>query len=334
MQAIFRENREMRIQLKLARILLTVALVTSFAGCAGQTIYRGTPAASLSDEQLVEELVSAVQGLGVAINRTQYLMAVRPEPAYVLTSSTTTFSGALNARYNAYTMPIGYGASTYGSVYGASSTQYHYTDVNAGARLGNAIATAITQARETAYRKRGQEVWAEFQRRAETRRAQTEQLIQEFFSAYPSLQSRRLLVAAVAPWAAAEGYTDSRQTLEPSREIIEGLSRGPGLSGTWYGLLSQTTRTDRDQEVAFNQFIRIALVEDDGKLVGKGQLGSGEVIELNGRVNGQQIAGAIANTTSAINVSSAGIAASSQITAEYAGSGAGQRLTGTVVFLR
>jgi hypothetical protein len=162
MQAIFRENREMRIPLKLARILLTVALVTSFAGCAAQTIYRGTPAANLSDEQLVEELVSAVQGLGVAINRTQYLMAVRPEPAYVLTSSTTTFSGALNARYNAYTMPIGYGASTYssvtGSVYGASSTQYHYTDVNAGARLGNAIATAITQAREAAYRKRGQEV--------------------------------------------------------------------------------------------------------------------------------------------------------------------------------
>jgi hypothetical protein len=142
------------------------------------------------------------------------------------------------------------------------------------------------------------------------------------------------LVAAVAPWAAAEGYTDGRQTLERSREIIEGLSRGPGLSGTWYGLLSQTTRIDRGQEVAFNQFIRIALVEDDGKLVGKGQLGSGEVIELNGRVNGQQIMGAVANTTSAINVSFAGIAASSQITAEYTGSGAGQRLTGTVVFLR
>ena len=93
--------------------------------------------------------------------------------------------------------------SVTGSVDGASSTRYHYTDVNAGARLGNAIATAITQAREAAYRKRGQEVWAEFQRRAEIRRAQTEQLIQEFFSAYPRLQSRRLLVAAVAPWAAA-----------------------------------------------------------------------------------------------------------------------------------
>jgi hypothetical protein len=235
-------------------------------------------------------------------------------------------------------MPIGYGASTYGnvtgSVYGRSSTQYQYTDVNAGARLANVIATAISQAQEAAYRKRGQEVWTEFQRRVEARRAHTEQLIQEFFSTHPDLMSRRLLVTAVAPWAAAEGYTDGRQTLERSREIIEGLARGPGLSGTWYGVLSQTTQTDRGQEVAFNQFLRLDLVEDDGKLGGKGMLGSGEVIELNGRVNGQQITGVVANTSSAINVSFAGIAASSQITAEYAGSGAGQRLIGTVALLR
>lgn len=328
----------MRIRLKLVHILLTVAFVTSLAGCVAQTTYHGTPVALLSDEQLIEELRSAVQGLGVTINETQYLMAARPEPAYVLTSSTTTFSGTLNARYNAFTMPVGYGASTYGSltgnVYGASSTQYHYTDVNAGARLGNAIATAISQAREAAYRKRGQEAWTEFQHRVETRRAQTEQLIQEFFSAHPGLRSRRLLVAAVAPWAAAEGYTDGRQTLERSREIIEGLVRGPSLAGTWYGILSQTTRTDHGPAVAFNQFLQIDLVEDDGRLIGTGKLGSGEVIELNGRVHGQQITGAVANTTSAINVSFIGITASSQITAEYAGSGAGQRLTGTVVFLR
>src|SRR5207245_4308159 len=109
-----------------------------------------------------------VQGLGMAINRTQYLMAVRPEPAYVLTSSTATFSGVLNANYNAFSMPIGYGASTYGNItgstYGASSTQYHYTDVNAGARLGNAIATTTSQAREAAYRNRGQEAWTDLQR--------------------------------------------------------------------------------------------------------------------------------------------------------------------------
>jgi hypothetical protein len=328
----------MRMQTELVRMFLTVALVTSFAGCAAQTKYRGISVANLSDEQLVEELVSAVQGLGMTINRTQYLMAVRPEPAYVLTSSTSTFSGVLNANYNTFSMPVGYGTSTYGNIIGStydvSSTQYYYTDVNAGARLGNAIATAISQAQETAYRNRGQEVWSEFQRRVETRRAATERLIQEFFSAHPDLESRRLLVAAVAPWAAAEGSTDGLQTLERSRKIIEGLSRGPGLSGTWYGMLSQTTRTDQDQEVAFNAFMRIKLVEDQGRLVGKGELGSGEVIELNGRVNGQQIRGAVANTTSAINVSFSGIAASSQITAEYEGIGVGQRLTGTVVLLR
>src|SRR5215510_15534686 len=109
---VIKEKREMSLQLKLACLLLTVALVASLAGCAAQTPYREIPVASLSDEQLVNELVSAVQGLGVAINYTQYLMTVRPEPAYVLTSSTTTFTGSLNAQYNAYTMPVGYGVST------------------------------------------------------------------------------------------------------------------------------------------------------------------------------------------------------------------------------
>lgn len=310
----------------------------SLLGCGAQTKYPGIRAANLSDEQLVEELASAIKSLGLAINRTQYLMAVRTEPAYVLTSSTTTFSGALNANYNAFTMPIGYGASTYGSaagsMYGSSVTRYQYTDVNAGARLGNAIATAINRARESAYRQRGEEVWAEFQRRAKTRRAQAEQLIQDFFADHPGLTSRRLLVAAVAPWAAAEGPTDGRRTLERSREIIESLSRGPGLSGTWYGIISQKTKTTQGQEVAFNEFIRIDLVEDAGKLTGKGELGSGEIIELNGRLSEQRVTGAVANTTSAINSSFSGIAVNSQITAEYAGSGPGQQLSGTVVLLR
>jgi len=328
----------MKIPLKPAHLLLTVIAVLGIEGCAAHTPYRETPVVSLSDEQLIQELASAVQGMGIAINRAQYLMAVHPEPAYVLTSSTTTFSGTMHAQYSTYTMPIGYGTTTYGtasgSVSGAANTQYHYTDVNAGAQMGNAIALGIAQAREAAYRKRGQEAWVEYQRRVQLRRAQTEQLIQEFFSAHPNLQTRRTLVAAVAPWAAAEGYTDGWQTLERSRSIIEGLQQGSGLSGSWYGVFSQRTKTDRGQELAFTQFLRIDLVDEDGAITGKGQLGSGEVIALKGHVEGQQITGAVANTTSGINVAFAGIAASTQITAEYTGIGAGQRLTGTVVFLR
>ena len=73
----------MKIPLKPAHILLTVIAVLGIEGCAAHTPYRETPVVSLSDEQLIQELASAVQGMGVAINRAQYLMAVRPEPAYV-----------------------------------------------------------------------------------------------------------------------------------------------------------------------------------------------------------------------------------------------------------
>src|SRR5439155_5311152 len=109
---------------------------------------------ALSDEELVAELLSAAKGYGIQLNRGMYLMAVRPEPAYVLTSSTTTFTGSVNATYNAYAMPVGYGValsgSSSGTVSGTAVTQYQYTDANAAARLGNSIASASGRARQSA----------------------------------------------------------------------------------------------------------------------------------------------------------------------------------------
>jgi hypothetical protein len=310
-----------------------------FTGCAtATTTYRGVPATHLSDEQLVEELVSAAQGLGVTLNRTMYLMAARPEPAYVLTSSTSTFAGTMNATYNAYSMPVGYGVATRGSmqgtITGTTATRYQYTDVNATARLGNAVAVAISQAREAAYRRRGQEVLTEYQARVQTRRFETEQLISSFFAAKPELQNKRMLVAAVAPWAAAEGEADPRKTLMRTSDIIAGLSRGEGASGSWYGMFSQTTRTENGETFSFSEFVRLDLHERDGQVRGSGMLGSGEIIELSGTISGSEMSAAVANTTSAINVTLAAVTTPSQITGEFKGSGAGQRMSGTFVLLR
>ena len=63
-------------------------LVLLLAACAAATTYQGIAATDLSDEQLVEELQSAAAGFGIELDRSMYLMAVRPDPAYVLTSST------------------------------------------------------------------------------------------------------------------------------------------------------------------------------------------------------------------------------------------------------
>jgi hypothetical protein len=324
--------------LTVARALTFGILAISLASCAANTVYQGIPVATLTDEQLIAELESAARGFGIEVNRSMYLMAVRPEPAYVLTSSTTTFSGSANATYNAYVMPVGYGAAVSGSasgtVSGMATTRYQYTDVRAAERLGNALATAISQSRQEAYRRRGLEVMSEYQLRVSMRRLETERIIQEYFAQNPDLQSRRTLVAAVAPWAASEGHPDARATLQRTKDIIESLSRGDGLTGRWYGMFAQTNTTAQGEVFAFSEFVRIDLAQQGTTLTGRGILGTSEIVELTGHVSQRDITAAVANTTSAINVSLTAIAAPSQITGSFTGFGAGVRMEGTFTLLR
>lgn len=318
-------------------LLLSVTLLGF--GCTAQTRYAGTPVADLTDVQLVEELVSSLEGLGIEVDRTSYLMAIRPEPAYVLTSSTTTFAGTINATYSGYAMPVGYGTHlsgiVTGTVRGGGRTQYQYTDVNAAARLGNSLALAISQARQQAYRQRGLDVLGEYEWRVLLRRQETERVIFEFFASNPHLQDRNKLVAAVAPWAAAEGYAEGAAVLERAGEIVSNLPSGPGLSGRWYGLFSQTSRLDGGEVFAFSEFVQVALEEtEEGRVTGEGLLGSGEVIEFDGELENNRIAAVVANVTSGINVEFSAIPGETQMTGEFAGYGAGQRVSGTVALFR
>lgn len=321
-----------------ARLIIIAGLIISLVACAAQTRYADVPVSSLSDEQLIEELMSAAEGLGIELNRTTYLMAVRPDPAYVLTSSSTFFSGISGASYTAYSMPMGYGLQTTGTatgmMSGTATTQYQYTDVNAAGRLLNSLALAISRARSASYRQRALDVLEEYETRTAARRRETEAIIEQFFMENPNLESRRLLVAAVTPWVASEGRARGRDTLKQAKEIIETLPQGDGLSGTWYGLFSQTTTLNNGQSVAFSEFVRIDMNETDGNLTGKGMLGTGEVVELVGRVDGDRVEATVSNITSGINVSLSAIAVDNQMTAEFSGFGAGQRLSGTVLLLR
>ena len=305
--------------------------------CAAQTQFAGFSPQQLSDDQLIQEIESAAAGLGMTINKTAYLMAVRPEPAYVLTSSTTAFAGTLNATYNAYSMPVGYGRQTSGSLNGSISgrgrTQYQYTDVHAAERLGNSIALAINRARERRYRERAVEVWQEYQRRVAYRRQEAEARITDFFSANPDLLTKRMLVAAVAPWAAAEGGSPE-VTLERTKKMISAMTRGPGVSGIWYGMFSQKSVTDAGETINFSQFVTVELTEKAGRVTGDGLIGSGDVLSLTGELSGSRLSAIVANTTSAINVQLAGIIAPTQITGEFIGAGAGQHISGSVTLLR
>lgn len=317
---------------------MVFALAAASACATARTPYRGIPVASMTDAQLVTELQSAAAGFGLALDKTMYLMAVKPEPAYVLTSSTTNLIGSAHGAYNAFVMPNGYGATLSGTmtgtVNGTAATRYQYTDANAGARLGNAIATAISRSRQEAYRRRGLEVLQEYEHRVTARRLASERLIDEYFHEHPELQDRRPLVAAVAPWAAAEGKTDARAILQRTGEIIATLPRGSGLNGLWYGVFTQTTKSPQGEAFTFSEFVRVSMKQNGTTLTGSGALGSGEHIELDGTVTDHDITANISNTTSAINVKMTALAAPTQIAGSFSGFGAGARMEGTFTLLR
>ena len=265
-------------------------------------------------------------------------MAIRPDPAYVLTSSTSTFSGNVNATYNSYVMPVGYGVAisghSSGTITGSGSTRYEYTDLNASERLGNSIASAISRSKKEAYRKRGLEVVQEYETRVWERRLHTEHIIKRFFAQNPQLESRRALIAAVAPWAAAEGNSDSYGILERSKQILSSLPIGEGLSGRWYGTVAQTSTISNGEVVAFNEFVRLDLEQQGEQIRGKGILGTGEIIEFTGDASEGQMNGIVANTTSGINARLTGLAAPNQITGSFTGSGTGVTMEGTFTLLR
>jgi hypothetical protein len=293
----------------------------------------------MTDVQLVEEFQDVCRGLGRSINAVAILIATRPQPAYVLSSSTTNFYGTIHASASVYSMPSATGRAWYGSatgtISGTATTQYHYADKNATARTVNEISTAIHAKRISRYKARGTEVLAEVQRRIDERRLAVEADIKRFFTAHPDLEARRPLFAAVVPWIVpASNDQGGPSILEAARARIESMTRGEGMSGQWYGLFSQETRLSNGETVAFNSFVRLDLVQSGDSVRGKGELGSGEVIDFQATLLQGELKGVVANTTSAINSKVAGIVAENQVTASFTGVGVGQELKGTAILLR
>src|SRR5690348_5908272 len=68
----------MTMLLPSVRKTFAICLLSLAASCAANTPYRGVPVANLSDEELITELQAAVQGLGIQLNRTMYLMRYPP----------------------------------------------------------------------------------------------------------------------------------------------------------------------------------------------------------------------------------------------------------------
>jgi len=306
-------------------------------GCAS-TPYKDVPVAKLTDQQLVDELAAASEGVGRQLNKAAYLMATRPDPFYVLSSSTTNYTGTADVSFSAYAVPQGrgyaYTGTGYGTYSGSAQTRYYYTDVNAFARLASDLGAAIASARAEANRVRGQEVLAELQTRAETRRTATQSSIDSWFAARSGEQLDKALVTAVLAWVPAGNAASTSDQLDKARAIIKSMERGPGLGGDWYGVFAQLSKLPDGRQYTINNFVRARFVQQGDQITGGGDLGTGERVEVEGRANGNQLAGTITNRGANMLMSASGLAESNRITLEYRGGSAQIQGEGKVILFR
>lgn len=205
---------------------------------------------------------------------------------------------------------------------------------DAAIRAGHLLGAAIAQSQAAAYRDRGLAVLAEFETRRDAREKAATTLLSKFFRDNPELQERERLVAAVVPWAAAE-YSEPRDYLAETKRIVGSVRRGEGIEGQWFGVFTQTSTFPDGSSGSFSQFVRADFGQQGSSIDGTGMIGTGEELEFKGTLGPfGEIEIVVANTTSAINSRISGLVAADQMTLEFDGAGAGQRVSGTAVLFR
>lgn len=303
-------------------ILLPIGLLL---GCSikSETIHGNIPVPSLTDEQLIQEMESIYISLGKKFNKAQFLMAMMPEPAYVLTSSYT--------RYNTtvFTMPLGY------HIQGSGITTYQYTDANAGLEAIILIAQLVNQSKLRQLQDRGYAIVVEFRRRVEERRKNVEMEIEQFFIKNPDLRARRPLLSAILPWVASEKtFKSDTEMLEYAGDIARELRRSEKYLNTWFGTFSQVDHFRDGTSQAFSDFARMDLRVVGNVLVGKGITGTDQIVSLQAKIEDGKWRGVVTNETARGNFECEGVMTDTEFTVSYKGFAWGRHLEGTAVLLR
>jgi hypothetical protein len=322
---------------KLNRCLALLA--SAVVSACASTPYRDIPVQQLNDQQLADEFVACAAGVGREVDRAQLLIATKPDSLYVLSSSTTNYFGTSNAVASGYAVPTRYGysiaASGFGTFSGTAQTSYYYSDVNAYARLLHDIGAAIAEARGADYRRRGAEVLAEVESRSSRRRIVEQQSIDVFFDANRNLVEKKALTTAILAWLpprSAEASSD--QNLERAKAVIAEMKRGPGIAGDWYGIFSTETTLQNGRKIAINNFVRVTIGITGERCNGTGELGTGEKVEIDCRLVGDQVAGTVTNKGAGLVVAISGRLEPERAILEYQGGGAQLKQVGRVALFR
>ena len=321
----------------IGRLLFITFLIGFLLGCSikRETIHGDIPVPNLSDEQLIQEMESIYTSLGRKFNKAQFLMAIMPDPAYVLTSSYTTFSGIYSTNMATYTMPNGYRTYGSGMFSGSGITQYSYTDANASIRGLILVAQLVNESKIKRLQGRGYSIVVEFRKRAEEKRKQVEMEIDLFFTRYPDLRERKILLAAILPWVvSAKGFQSTIETLESAGNVARALRTSEKFSNTWFGTFSQVDRFPDGTTAAWSNFLTVNIRVIGNVLTGKGTTGAGEVVSLQATIEDGKWKGVVTNETARASFESAGVMSDTEVTGSYRGFAFGRHLEGTAVLLR
>ena len=317
--------------------LVTPFLIGFLLGCSikNETIYGDIPVPSLTDEQLIQEMESIYISLGKKFNKAAFLMAMMPDPAYVLSSSYTTFSGTYSVNMTTYTMPHGYRTHGSGMFSGSGITQYQYTDANASIRAVILVTQLVNESKIRRLQERGYSIVVEFRRRVEEKRKNIAIAIEQFFVKNPDLRFKKTLLAAILPWVASDKtFKSDTEMLEYAGDIARGLRTSKKLLNTWFGTLSQIDRLPDGTRQAFSNFVVVNQHVTGNILTGRGTVGTGESVSLQANIKDGKWKGVITNETAGASFECEGVMTDVEFTASYKGYAWGRYLEGTAVLLR
>jgi hypothetical protein len=322
------------------RAALAIALAS---GVACSSVRDDGDVGSLSDRELVDALEAVSRANGATVDRVALLAALKPQPAYVLSSSTATLFGTVPASYAVYSLPT----TTVDAVYGdrfdqllePGRTTYHHLDCGALSRLLTDASITVRHQPLCRLRSRGAALIAEVTTRIERRRAPVEDALDDFFATHPDLSSKRMLLASVLAWGvgnapAGDDGSDSRRALESAAQTIASLPRGRGLAGPWYGAVAHVIEVGGGDAVALNSFLRVDLTQQGTALRGRGVLGSGEAMALAATLEGDCLKGVAVNKTGSVSTRIEGRVRADRVVFRFAEVGDDAGLKGFAVLVR
>jgi hypothetical protein len=163
------------------------------------------------------------------------------------------------------------------------------------------------------------------------------QLREYYYRQYPDQKGREALVTSVTPWInwPQSGTLDQglKSLASQVREVVRHESKD-SMSGVWYGYFTQTTQLANGPSKTGSVRLRVSFTQTQNRLLGNGSLDSGEMISLQGDIEGARITGSLINTTSSLESTFSGVASNQQFTGDFSGNGSGQTFTGIFTLYR